>query len=88
MEIVEAAPNKTVIKLDFEKPMEAHNIAEFTLMPKGEATEVTWNMYGPTPFIGKVIHVFMDVDRMVGDDFAAGLAKLKTISEQKKGNAS
>jgi len=61
--------------------MTAHNMAEFTLRPAGEATEVTWIMHGPTPFIGKVMHVFFDMDRMVGDDFAAGLAKLKALAE-------
>jgi hypothetical protein len=81
MEITDASRNKVTIKLDFEEPMTAHNVAEFTLTPRGEATEVTWSMHGPTPFIGKVIHVFLDMDRMVGDDFAAGLAKLKALAE-------
>lgn len=85
MEITEVSPTTVTIKLDFEKPMAAHNIAEFTLLPNGSATEVTWTMYGPTPFIGKVMHVFFDMDRMVGDDFAAGLANLKAIAETSQG---
>jgi hypothetical protein len=88
MEITEVSPNKITVRLDFEKPMEAHNIAQFLLVPNGGGTEVTWEMYGTTPFLAKIFHVFMNVDRMIGDDFAAGLAKLKTISEQNKGNAS
>jgi hypothetical protein len=88
MEIMEVSPNKIAIKLDFEKPMEGHNTTQFLLVPSGNGTEVTWEMFGPTPFIGKVLHVFMDFDRMVGDDFAAGLAKLKTITEHGKGSAS
>jgi uncharacterized protein YndB with AHSA1/START domain len=36
MEITDApAPSKVAIKLDFFKPFETHNIAEFTLEPKG-----------------------------------------------------
>jgi hypothetical protein len=81
MEITEASPSKVTVKLDFEKPMAAHNIAEFTLVPNGAGTEVTWSMRGPTPFIGKIFHVFMNMDRMVGDDFAAGLGQLKTLAE-------
>src|ERR1019366_5294812 len=37
MEILEASsPSKIVIKLDFLKPFEAHNTAEFTMLPQGD----------------------------------------------------
>jgi hypothetical protein len=55
---------------------------DFTLDPKGEATTVTWAMEGPMPFISKVICLFVDMDRMVGADFEAGLANLKSIAER------
>jgi uncharacterized protein YndB with AHSA1/START domain len=59
MEITETSPpSKVVIKLDFVKPFEAHNIAEFTLEPQGDSTNVTWAMHGPNPYIAKVIHIF------------------------------
>jgi hypothetical protein len=84
MEIVEApAPTKVAIKLDFVKPFEAHNAAVFTLAPASGATRVTWAMDGPVPFPGKIIHVFFDMDRMVGTDFEAGLANLKAAAEKK-----
>src|SRR5450432_4798778 len=52
MEILDSsAPSKIVIKLDFIKPFEGHNTAEFTLLPQGEATDVTWLMHGPAPFM-------------------------------------
>jgi uncharacterized protein YndB with AHSA1/START domain len=83
MEIVDApAPSKVVIKLDFITPFEGHNMAEFVLTPAGNATNVTWSMQGPNQFIGKVMSVFIDMDDMIGTDFAAGLANLKTISEK------
>lgn len=83
MEILDApAPQKVTIKLDFTKPFEAHNIAEFTLVPAGDVTNVTWSMRGPTPFFGKIIHVFMDMDKMVGGSFAEGLGNLKAIAEK------
>jgi carbon monoxide dehydrogenase subunit G len=82
MEIVESsAPSKVAIRLDFLKPFEAHNTATFTMEPAGGATNVTWVMDGPTPFVGKIMHVFLDMDRMVGTDFEAGLANLKTAAE-------
>lgn len=82
MEILDATPDKVAIKLDFHKPMEASNTAEFTLQPKGNATDVTWAMYGPMPFISKVMCVFFDLDKMIGPDFEKGLADLKKVSEQ------
>lgn len=82
MEILDVAPDKVSIKLDFHAPMEASNIAEFALQPKEGATEVTWAMYGPMPFVSKVMSVFFDMDKMIGPDFEKGLAELKRVSEQ------
>src|SRR5258708_35173712 len=83
MEILDtAAPTKIVIKLDFFKPFDGHNTAEFTMLPQGNATNLTWLMHGPLPFMGKVMHVFINMDRMVGKDFEAGLINLKTLGEK------
>jgi uncharacterized protein YndB with AHSA1/START domain len=83
MEIVEAtAPSKVALKLDFMKPFEAHNRVQFDLIPKGELTEVVWDMQGPVPYVGKIMHVFINMDRMVGADFEAGLANLKSLAEK------
>ena len=54
--------------------MTAHNLVEFTLAPQGDATNVTWAMRGQVPYLAKIVHVFINVDRMVGQDFEAGLA--------------
>lgn len=83
MEIAASAPpSRVAIKLDFVKPFEAHNMVEFTLEPKGEATAVTWSMQGHTPYFAKIIHLFFDMDSMVGKDFEAGLASLKAAAEK------
>ena len=83
MEILEtAAPSKIVIKLDFFKPFEGHNTAEFTMLPQGNGTHVTWVMHGPANFMSRLIQVFINLDKMIGRDFEAGLAKLKTITEK------
>jgi hypothetical protein len=82
MEITDTSPpSKVTIKLDFIKPFEGHNIAEFLLDPKGDSTNVTWAMHGPTPYMAKVMHVFFNMDKMIGKEFEAGLANLKTIAE-------
>jgi hypothetical protein len=83
MEIADtSAPSKVTLKLDFEKPFAAHNIVNFTMEPRGDATNVTWAMHGPVPFLAKIVHLFIDVDRMVGRDFEAGLANLKALAEK------
>jgi uncharacterized protein YndB with AHSA1/START domain len=83
MEILEAStPSKIVIKLDFLAPFEAHNTAEFTMLPQGDATRVTWLMHGPAPFMNKVMQVFMNLDKMIGRDFEVGLANLKRLTEK------
>ena len=83
MEILEAsAPSKILIKLDFLKPFEAHNTAEFTMLPQGAGTRLTWVMRGPAPFMSKLMQVFMNLDQMIGKDFEVGLANLKKLAEQ------
>jgi hypothetical protein len=83
MEILDTSvPSKIVIKLDFFKPFEGHNTAEFTMLPQGDATNLVWLMHGPAPFMSKLMQVFMNVDNMVGKDFEVGLANLKKLTEK------
>jgi uncharacterized protein YndB with AHSA1/START domain len=83
MEILDAStPSKIIIKLDFLKPFEAHNTAEFTMLPQGDATSVNWVMHGPAPFMSKMMQVFMNIDKMVGKDFEIGLTNLKGLTER------
>jgi hypothetical protein len=88
MEILEtqsletSAPSKILIKLDFFKPFEGHNTAEFTMLPQGDATNLNWVMRGPAPFISKLMQVFMNLDHMIGKDFEVGLANLKRLTEK------
>jgi carbon monoxide dehydrogenase subunit G len=82
MEIVStAAPNQILIQLDFIKPMEAHNIAEFRLEPQGGATQVTWSVQGRNAFVSKVFQVFVNMDTLLGSDFEKGLIDLKKLAE-------
>jgi uncharacterized protein YndB with AHSA1/START domain len=82
MEIADATPpSKVLIKLDFIAPFEAHNTAEFDLQGKGDTTDVTWAIYGPSPFVAKVMGMFFNMDKMIGSDFESGLANLKAVAE-------
>jgi hypothetical protein len=39
-------------------------------------------MHGAQPYIGKVISIFVDCDKMIGAQFESGLASLKAIAEK------
>ncbi len=82
MTIVESKPNELVrIRLDFEKPMQDTANVEFTLKPSGEKTDVTWSMSGDNNFVGKAMCLVMNMDKMVGEKYAEGLASMKKIVE-------
>ena len=83
MEITDAKPSSDLtIALHFLKPFEAHNTTEFTLRPQGQMTEVTWTMSGDNTFASKLFSVFVSMDKLVGKDFEAGLAALKSVAER------
>src|SRR5258708_1961143 len=80
--LVASVPSKIPIKLDFFKPFEGHNTAEFTMLPQGDATYLTWLMHGPAPFMSRLMQVFMNIDKMIGKDFEVGPANLKKITDK------
>ena len=83
MEILESTPSsKVLIKIDFYKPYAAHNTVEFTLVSKGETTTVSHAMFGPSPFISKLMSLVFNMDKMVGVKFEEGLTNLKAIAEK------
>ncbi|HEY9104551.1 SRPBCC family protein [Chitinimonas sp.] len=81
MEIIEALPGKVLIQLDFFRPFKASNKAEFQLEPATGGTQVSWAMYGPSPFISKLMSLVASMDKMVGKDFERGLAQMKAAAE-------
>jgi len=83
MEITESsAPSRLEIKIDFMAPFEAHNTVSFTLVPQGQGTVVTQAMYGPSPFISKLMSLFFSMDKMVGSKYEEGLATMKALAEK------
>ena len=83
MTISESRPNEMVrYHLEFLKPFENTAEANIALRPDGDRTTVTWSMVAPNDFIAKAMHLFLDMDAMVGGDFEKGLADLKSIAER------
>ena len=83
MTIVDTIPaRKIAIRLNMLKPISASNDVTFDLTPQGQGTTVTWAMSGVVPYVAKIMHVFFDVDKMVGGDFETGLKRLKAAVEK------
>jgi uncharacterized protein YndB with AHSA1/START domain len=83
LEIIDAAaPSRVVIILDMRKPFEGRNTIEYTLEQKGDRTNFTWAVHGPLTYPGKVMCLFVNMDRMMGRDFEAGIASLTALAEK------
>ena len=83
MEVTDSEePSRIVIKLDFIEPFEGHNVATFTMTPDGANTRVTWAMDGPSPYVAKLMGIFVNMDTMIGADFEVGLNNLKAAAEK------
>jgi uncharacterized protein YndB with AHSA1/START domain len=83
MEITESIPSsKVALELDFVTPFEAHNFVDFTLNTQGDVTTVTQAMYGPSPYISKLMTIFFSMEKMVGSKYEEGLANLKALAEK------
>jgi hypothetical protein len=82
--IVESKPGQLVsMKLDFTRPFKCSNRVNFTLAPVGTGTMVSWIMEGRNNFMAKTFSLIINMDKMVGTDFEAGLANLKSLVEAK-----
>ncbi|WP_292993410.1 SRPBCC family protein [Nitrosomonas sp.] len=83
MEIIQSIPPANlVIALHFMEPFEAQNTVEFILQNRDNTTTVTQAMYGSSPFISKLMGLFFNMDKMVGEKYEEGLASLKAIVEK------
>ena len=81
MTILESNAKQVVMRLEFRKPYVADNRAEFSFEPTGTETRVTWAMTGQYVFLHKLFGTLFNMDKMVGGEFAKGLATLKTQLE-------
>jgi hypothetical protein len=84
-EIVESVPNQRVgIKISYQKPMVMEQLAEYSVVPQGSGSVVTWSVVGKNTFPARVACVFMNMDKVVGGMFEKGLANLKKLVEESK----
>jgi hypothetical protein len=85
MTITQSRPIEYIqFRLDFEKPFKGTSMAEFSFMTQNDQTIVTWTMSGKNDWIAKVMSVFMNCDKMIGEQFDKGLLQLKSVAESNK----
>ena len=82
MSIVESHPYDRIrLQLEYEKPFVATNVSEFSFSTEQGGTVVRWSMSGHNTLVSKAVSIFVDCDKMLGDQFEAGLRALKKVSE-------
>jgi uncharacterized protein YndB with AHSA1/START domain len=83
LEFLKVIPQQSVqLKLTMTKPFRAENTIDYVLTPQADGTLFTWTMSGENNLIGKVIGLFINCDKMIGDEFEKGITNLKIIVEK------
>lgn len=83
-EVIESIPNQLVkTGLKYTEPHEMNQIAEISLTMTARGTLVKWSVNGHNNFLFRIISVFIDIDKIVGDQFLKGLNNLKILAEKK-----
>jgi uncharacterized protein YndB with AHSA1/START domain len=87
MTLMASTPSSNIsIAMAFLKPFKSESTITFTIEPSGAAHQVTWAMSGKNKLISKVMSVFVSMDKLIGKDFAEGLANLKREAESAASN--
>lgn len=83
IEIKQSVPSSQVtMNLVMIRPFACDNIVDFSLVPKGPLTTVTWAMTGPAPYFMRVMGTVFNMEKMMHGTFDKGLAELKAIVER------
>jgi hypothetical protein len=78
MEIVDAEEGRRVaIDLSFLRPFASRSATEWIAEPADGGTRVRWVMNGTNNFMAKAFGMFMDIEKMLAQNFDDGLANLK-----------
>lgn len=80
--ITESRPDDLVrFKFEFFKPWYCTNTTDFIFRSTASGTEVTWAMTMKNNFIAKASGLVMNMDKLMGESYEAGLVNLKNLAE-------
>lgn len=83
MTITSSSPQAISVQVNWTKPFRLQNRNDFTLQPNADGpTAVTWTLNGSSPYLLKLIGIFISPDRMMGKHFERGLQNLKSVAER------
>lgn len=82
MELTRVEPNRRIEYSLFFPDFNMRSGGEFRLEPEGTGTRVTWINRGDVGSNPLKHFLAVSMDRLVGPDFEAGLANLKTLAEK------
>ena len=71
------------LDIHFIKPFEGHSSAFMTTEAvSATQTKVKWGFTGKNKYPMKVLHLFMNMEKMIGNDLQTGLDNLKAVLEK------
>lgn len=76
------APEKLVMRLDFNEPMASTATSGFLVSATDTGSKATWYVDGENNFVAKGFCLFMDIEEKIGGAYDKGLAKLGTIAKE------
>lgn len=81
--ITDATPPREIeMELHMIKPFEGRNHVVFSIEATGGITKVTWALEDQHTYFLKLLSIFISMDKMIGNDFETGLARLKVTAEK------
>lgn len=81
MELVAIKGDSVLQKIIFTAPHPSGGDVYLLTTPNGKATTVSWGMRFEVPFMSRAFMLFMNMNKLIGDDYDKGLEKLKTVIE-------
>ncbi len=66
------------------KPFRGENLIQYKLTPEGSGTRFSWTMSGDGGFMGKLMTVIIDCEKMIAGQFTEGINNLKAVVEAQK----
>lgn len=80
MTMLESRPNEYVkVDLEFIEPFAGKATTEYVMAPEGEGTRLTQRMSSDHNFFSKIMCMFMDMDKMIGDKYEEGFRRMNKV---------
>lgn len=80
MTILESKPNEYVkVDLEFIEPFAGKAVTEYVIAPEGTNSKLTHRMSSEHNFFSRIMCMFMDVDKMIGEKFEEGMRRMNKV---------